>query len=92
MCLSSSAINPIRRTHQSGGSTSSRRRETAGKTAFEITIDHIIPNIAGLIIVQATIQFALAILAEAGLSYLGVGTQPIEPELGSRAGTMPKPS
>jgi peptide/nickel transport system permease protein len=54
----------------------------AGKTPFEITIAHIIPNIAGLIIVQASIQFALAILAEAGLSYLGVGTQPPNPSWG----------
>ena len=35
---------------------------------------HILPNIAGLIIVQASVYFALAILAEAGLSYLGLGT------------------
>jgi peptide/nickel transport system permease protein len=54
----------------------------AGKTPFEITVEHVIPNIAGLIVVQATIQFALAILAEAGLSYLGVGTQPPNPSWG----------
>lgn len=35
-----------------------------------------------IIIVQATIQFALAILAEAGLSYLGLGTQPPYPSWG----------
>jgi peptide/nickel transport system permease protein len=55
---------------------------TAGKTRFEITIEHVIPNIAGLLLVQATVQFALAILAEAGLSYLGVGTQPPAPSWG----------
>lgn len=54
----------------------------AGKTPVEITLQHVIPNIAGLIIVQASIQFALAILAEAGLSYLGVGTQPPNPSWG----------
>ena len=54
----------------------------AGKTPFEITVEHIIPNIAGLLVVQASIQFALAILAEAGLSYLGVGTQPPNPSWG----------
>jgi peptide/nickel transport system permease protein len=54
----------------------------AGKTAAQITIRHVIPNIAGLIIVQATIQFATAILAEAGLSYLGLGTQPPNPSWG----------
>lgn len=54
----------------------------AGKGQVLITIDHILPNIAGLLIVQATIQFALAILAEAGLSYLGLGTQPPNPSWG----------
>lgn len=54
----------------------------AGKGSVLITTDHILPNIAGLIIVQATIQFALAILAEAGLSYLGLGTQPPNPSWG----------
>ena len=54
----------------------------AGKGSARITLDHILPNIAGLLIVQATIQFALAILAEAGLSYLGLGTQPPDPSWG----------
>lgn len=43
---------------------------------------HVLPNIAGLMIVQASTQFALAILAEAGLSYLGLGTQPPNPSWG----------
>jgi peptide/nickel transport system permease protein len=55
---------------------------TAGRGGLAITWDHVLPNIAGLIIVQATIQFALAILAEAGLSYLGFGTQPPQPSWG----------
>jgi peptide/nickel transport system permease protein len=42
----------------------------------------VLPNIANLLIVQATIQFALAILAEAALSYLGLGTQPPQPSWG----------
>ena len=54
----------------------------AGKGTVRITIDHILPNIAGLLIVQMTIQFALAILAEAGLSYLGLGTSPSDPSWG----------
>ncbi len=54
----------------------------AGKGRVRITTAHILPNIAGLLIVQATIQFALAILAEAGLSYLGLGTQPPAPSWG----------
>jgi len=47
-----------------------------GKGAWRITLEHVLPNIASLLIVQATIQFAIAILAEAALSYLGLGTQP----------------
>jgi len=54
----------------------------AGKGKTRITIDHILPNITGILVVQATIQFALAILAEAGLSYLGLGTQPPNPSWG----------
>lgn len=54
----------------------------AGKGSLRINSDHILPNIGGLLIVQATIQFALAILAEAGLSYLGLGTQPPNPSWG----------
>jgi peptide/nickel transport system permease protein len=54
----------------------------AGKGSTLITVEHILPNIASLLIVQMTIQFALAILAEAGLSYLGLGTQPPDPSWG----------
>ena len=42
-----------------------------GKGPLRITIDHVLPNISSVLIVQATIQFAVAILAEAALSYLG---------------------
>jgi peptide/nickel transport system permease protein len=49
---------------------------------MRITVEHILPNMASLLIVQMTIQFALAILAEAGLSYLGLGTQPPAPSWG----------
>lgn len=46
--------------------------------ASELTIAtrHVFPNITGLVIVQASVYFALAILAEAALSYLGLGTAP----------------
>lgn len=54
----------------------------AGKSKARITIEHILPNIANLLIVQATIQFSLGILAEAGLSYVGLGTQPPLPSWG----------
>ncbi len=64
---------------------------TSGKGEVRIAIDHILPNIASVLIVQGTIQFALGILAEAGLSYLGLGTQPPLPSWGkmlSEAQTM----
>jgi peptide/nickel transport system permease protein len=56
--------------------------QLAGKRAASITWEHVLPNIASVIIVQATIQFALAILGEAALSYLGLGTQPPTPSWG----------
>ncbi|MBL8319340.1 MAG: ABC transporter permease [Burkholderiaceae bacterium] len=54
----------------------------AGKGRWQITFDHVLPNIASALIVQATNQFATAILAEAALSYLGLGTQPPTPSWG----------
>lgn len=62
-----------------------------GKSPWRITLDHVLPNILSVLIVQATIQFALAILAEAALSYLGLGTQPPNPSWGrmlSEASTL----
>ncbi len=47
-----------------------------GRGPLAIAFDHVLPNIAPALIVQATIQFAVAILAEAALSYLGLGAQP----------------
>jgi peptide/nickel transport system permease protein len=41
-----------------------------------------LPNIASLIIVQASIQLSLGVVAEAGLSYVGLGTQPPGTSLG----------
>jgi peptide/nickel transport system permease protein len=54
----------------------------SGKGSTRITIEHILPNILGLIVVQATIQLSLGILAEAGLSYVGLGVQPPAPSWG----------
>ncbi len=53
-----------------------------GFGSLRITLDHVLPNVASVLIVQATIQFAIAILAEAALSYLGLGTQPPQPSWG----------
>lgn len=55
---------------------------TAGKGDLWITWHRILPNIAGVLTVQATIQFAAAILAEAALSFLGLGPQPPQPSWG----------
>lgn len=53
-----------------------------GHGRASITLHHVLPNILSVLVVQATIQFALAILAEAALSYLGLGTQPPQPSWG----------
>ena len=53
-----------------------------GRGGWQISLIHVLPNILPAIIVQATIQFATAILAEAALSYLGLGIQPPEPSWG----------
>jgi peptide/nickel transport system permease protein len=53
-----------------------------GQGPVGITLKHVLPNIMSVLIVQATIQFAVAILAEAGLSYLGLGAQPPTPSWG----------
>ncbi|MCI5095089.1 MAG: ABC transporter permease [Rhodobacteraceae bacterium] len=71
-----------------GGALSLWEREfilaarVAGKGAARISAEHILPNIANLLIVQGTIQFSLGILAEAGLSYVGLGAQPPTPSWG----------
>lgn len=49
---------------------------TAGNTDMRLIFRHILPNIMPAVIVQSTISLAFAILAEAGLSFLGLGTQP----------------
>ena len=54
----------------------------AGKSTTRISYEHILPNVMNLLIVQGTIQFSLGILAEAGLSYVGLGAQPPMPSWG----------
>jgi len=54
-----------------------------GTNNFEIITRHIIPNAVGPIIVQATTSIAVAIIAAAGLSYVGLGISPPRPEWGT---------
>ena len=53
-----------------------------GKRPLRIALDEVLPNIAGALIVQVTIQLAFALLTEAGLSYLGLGVRPPNPSWG----------
>lgn len=53
-----------------------------GVNPFKIMFRHILPNISSQIIVAATVTFAAAMLAEAALSYLGLGVQPPNPSWG----------
>ncbi|HEX3350019.1 MAG TPA: ABC transporter permease [Acetobacteraceae bacterium] len=53
-----------------------------GKRDVAIAVRDVLPNVAAVLLVQVTIQFALAIIADAGLSYVGLGTQPPYPSWG----------
>lgn len=54
----------------------------AGRGRFAIAVRHVLPNISSLAIVQASVSFAIAVLAEAALSFLGLGTPPRTPSWG----------
>ena len=54
-----------------------------GRHPASILIRHILPNVMGPVLVIATIGLALAIIAEATLSFLGVGVPPTQPSLGT---------
>lgn len=53
-----------------------------GARNLRVIMTHILPNVTAPLIVQGTVRFAAAILAEAALSYLGLGTQPPDPSWG----------
>lgn len=57
--------------------------ELAGAGAVRILFRHVLPNIAGPILIVATAEFGLMILFEAGLSFLGLGIQPPSSSWGS---------
>ena len=60
-----------------------RAAEMAGAGPVRILLRHVLPNIAGPLMVVATSEFGLMILFEAGLSFLGLGIQPPAPSWGS---------
>jgi peptide/nickel transport system permease protein len=55
---------------------------SAGRRPLAIGVHHVLPNVAALITVQASVSFAIAVLAEAALSFLGLGTSPPTPSWG----------
>lgn len=60
-----------------------RASELAGAGSARILFRHVLPNIAGPVVIVATAEFGLNILIEAGLSFLGLGIQPPAPSWGS---------
>jgi peptide/nickel transport system permease protein len=60
--------------------------QAIGAGQLRIMLRYVLPNIAAPVIVQATLSFSTAILAEATLSFLGLGTQPPDPSWGTMLG------
>nr|WP_197679370.1 ABC transporter permease [Auraticoccus monumenti] len=54
----------------------------AGRGRLGVAVHHVLPNVAGLVVVQSSVSFAIAVLAEAALSFLGFGTPPPTPSWG----------
>jgi peptide/nickel transport system permease protein len=54
-----------------------------GRSSLAIMGGHVLPNVIGPVLVIATINLALAIIAESTLSFLGVGVPPTQPSLGT---------
>jgi peptide/nickel transport system permease protein len=59
-----------------------RASRSVGASDFRLLTRHVLPNAAPPIIVQASVSLAFAVLAEAALSFLGLGTQPPNPSWG----------
>ena len=57
--------------------------QAIGATPLRVMLRHIMPNSVGPLVVQASISMGIAILIEASLSFIGLGTQPPNPSLGS---------
>ena len=58
-----------------------------GNSPARIAVRHVLPNIVPPLLVQATLAIAAAVIAEASLSFLGLGQQPPEPSWGSMLNT-----
>ena len=54
---------------------------------FRIAVSHILPNVTAPLLVQASLAIASAVIAEASLSFLGLGQQPPDPSWGSMLNT-----
>jgi len=54
----------------------------AGRRRLAIAVRHVLPNVSSLVIVQVSVSFAIAVLAEAALSFLGLGTPLTTPSWG----------
>ena len=63
------------------------RRAPTGCSDARIIVRHVLPNVTGPLVVQATVLMGHALLAEAGLSFLGLGAQPPEASWGAMLGT-----
>lgn len=57
-----------------------------GRGPLSVTLVHVLPNVLGVVVVQTTVLFAVAIVNEAALSYLGLGVQPPNPSWGKMLG------
>lgn len=55
---------------------------SSGRSWWGVAVRHVLPNVAGMAVVQATVAFSMAVLAEAALSYLGLGTPAPSPSWG----------
>jgi peptide/nickel transport system permease protein len=60
-----------------------RAARATGQSGWAIMLRHVLPNITSIIIVQVTLSLSWAVLTEASLSFLGLGTPPPAPSLGS---------
>jgi len=54
----------------------------SGRSRLVIAVRHVLPNISGFVVVQSSVSFAIAVLSEAALSFLGFGTAPPTPSWG----------